>query len=343
MTIKLGLEVSSLGQAVTTAAGSSVYIIGTRNTSTTLRLHDGETQILAGLITDTDTSTVDKVPLLGQVPLLGHLFANDNGQKSKTEIILSITPHIVGNKKIPDAREMEYWSGTDSQLRSDQLVLKSYGEVSLTGVGHSHTNASQPEAASAPVAAAPAENAPAAPSSSSASPAAVPALSGAAAPAAKPGVSQAVSGTAAAATLASTAAPAPIKFSWDGPIRAKVGDKITLSLNTMSLQGVKALDFDVGFDPTVFKAVDVKAGNAMSNNAAAPELSKTIDQVGGDIKVGLNGTGSKTGGGVATVTFEVLAPVTGTSVTMNGISATMESGESQTPEEPAPMSITAEK
>jgi len=342
VTIKLGLEVSSLGQAVTTASGSSVYIVGTRNTSTTLRLHDGETQILAGLITDTDTSTVDKVPLLGQVPLLGHLFANDNGQKSKTEIILSITPHIVGNKKIPDAREMEYWSGTDSQLRSDQLVLKSYGEVSLTGEGHSHTDVSQPEAASAPAAAAPAENAPAAPSST-AIPAGAPAIPGAAIPAAKPDMSQAGSGVAAAATLASVAAPAPIKFSWDGPIRAKVGDKITLSLNTMSLQGVKALDFDVGFDPSVFKAVDVKAGNAMSNNAAAPELSKTIDQVGGTIKVGLNGNGSKTGGGVVTVTFEVLAPVTGTSVTMDGISATMESGESQTPEEPSPMSITTEK
>lgn len=339
VTIKLGLEVSSLGQAVTTASGSSVYIVGTRNTSTTLRLHDGETQILAGLITNTDTSTVDKVPLLGQVPLLGHLFANDNGQKSKTEIILSITPHIVGNKKVLDAREMEYWSGTDSQLRSDQLVLKSYGEVSLTGEGHSHTDVSQPEASSAPAVAAPAENAPAAPSSSSAGPVAP----GAALPAAKPGVSQAVSGAAAAATLASTVAPAPIKFSWDGPIRAKVGDKIMLSLNTMSLQDVKALDFDLGFDPTVFKVVDVKAGTAMSNNSTLPELSKTIDQIGGNITVGLNGNGSKTGGGVVTVTFEVLAPVTGTSVTMNGISATMASGESQKPEEPTPISITTEK
>jgi general secretion pathway protein D len=134
VTIKLGLEVSSLGAAVTNnATGSLVYTVGTRNTATSLRLHDGETQILAGLITDNDTSTVDKVPLLGQVPLLGHLFANDNAKKTKTEIILSITPHIVGNKKIPDAREMEYWSGTESMLRSDQLMLKPLGEVSLTG------------------------------------------------------------------------------------------------------------------------------------------------------------------------------------------------------------------
>ena len=136
VTIKLGLEVSSLGPAVTNSAtGSLVYTVSTRNTATSLRLHDGETQILAGLITDNDTSTVDKVPLLGQIPLLGHLFANDNAQKTKTEVILSITPHIVGSKKIPDAREMEYWSGTDSMLRSDQLMLKNMGEVSLTGTG----------------------------------------------------------------------------------------------------------------------------------------------------------------------------------------------------------------
>jgi general secretion pathway protein D len=133
VSIKVGLEVSSLGTAVTNSAGSQAYRVGTRNTSTALRLRDGETQILAGLITDEDRSTADKIPGLGQMPVLGHLFSSDNGSKSKTEIVLSITPHIVGDYKLPNAREMEYWSGTETALRSNQLLLNSQGAISLTG------------------------------------------------------------------------------------------------------------------------------------------------------------------------------------------------------------------
>jgi general secretion pathway protein D len=129
VTIKLGLEVSSLGSPVTNAAGSVVYRVGTRNTSTVLRLKDGETQILAGLIKDDETNTSDKVPALGEMPLLGRLFSNKNGNKTKTEIILSITPHIVGNVRVPDAREEEYWTGTETTLRNDQLMMKTHKAI----------------------------------------------------------------------------------------------------------------------------------------------------------------------------------------------------------------------
>jgi general secretion pathway protein D len=154
VSIKIGLEVSSLGLAVTNSSGSTVYRVGTRNTSTSLRLRDGETQILAGLITDEDRSTADKVPALGQIPILGHLFSSDNGNKTKTEIILSITPHIVGNSRLPDARQLEYWSGTESDLRSTQLTLKPLGKVSLGSTANGgpsvRTSAPLPTALPAP-------------------------------------------------------------------------------------------------------------------------------------------------------------------------------------------------
>jgi general secretion pathway protein D len=333
VTIKLGLEVSSLGQAVTNSAtGSLVYTVGTRNTATSLRLHDGETQILAGLITDNDTSTTDKVPLLGQVPLLGHLFANDNAQKTKTEIILSITPHIVGSKKIPDAREMEYWSGTESMLRSDQLLLKNMGEVSLTGASPSARAAPAPATAGAVPGAA-------------GIPGARPALPGAVTftpvvPAAKPG--PAASSVPEAKPASEAAAPSPIAFTWTGPAQAKVGDKITLSVNAQSLQGVKALGFEVGFDPGVLKAVGVSEGDAMKHNNATASLNKTIDQTAGSVSVDLKGSGAPAGGSVVALTFEVIAPAQGTSVTLSSINATTDSGETQSPTEPVPFSISAE-
>src|SRR5690606_15191807 len=71
--IKVNLEVSSLVREVLSKSGSLSYQIGTRGASTVLRLRDGETQVLAGLINDEDRSTANKVPLLGELPILGRL------------------------------------------------------------------------------------------------------------------------------------------------------------------------------------------------------------------------------------------------------------------------------
>lgn len=113
--INIGLEVSTLGERTVTANGAAVFAIGTRNTQTTLRLKDGETQILAGLILDNERDNVSKLPGLGDIPLLGRLFSNDDSNKSKTEIVLAITPRVLGNVAIPNAQNSEYWSGTANQ------------------------------------------------------------------------------------------------------------------------------------------------------------------------------------------------------------------------------------
>jgi len=114
--IKIELEVSSLGGATTTKNGATVYTIGTRAASTQLRLKDGETQVLAGLILDDERKNASKLPGLGDIPLVGRLFANQEDKKTKTEIVLAITPRILGNISRPNAEISEYWSGTDMQI-----------------------------------------------------------------------------------------------------------------------------------------------------------------------------------------------------------------------------------
>ena len=114
--IKVGLEVSSLGEKTVTRNGAVVFTIGTRNANTILRLKNGETQILAGLILDDERKNSAKLPGLGDIPLLGRLFANQEDRKSKTEIILAITPRIIGNISRPQAEISEYWSGTESVI-----------------------------------------------------------------------------------------------------------------------------------------------------------------------------------------------------------------------------------
>ena len=103
------------------------YQIGTRSAQTSLRLKDGETQVLAGLISDQDRSTASKVPGLGQVPIAGRLFSSNNGNSSKSEIVLSITPHIIRPQTLPEARFGDVWSGTESVVRERPLRLDPIG------------------------------------------------------------------------------------------------------------------------------------------------------------------------------------------------------------------------
>lgn len=114
VTIKINLNVGSIGDAITNGQ-STAFRVGTRSASTQLRLHDGETQILAGLIDDQDRKNVDKIPGIGSLPLLGKLFSKQKDDKSKTEIVLSITPHIIRERKTNNASQTEYWIGSESQ------------------------------------------------------------------------------------------------------------------------------------------------------------------------------------------------------------------------------------
>jgi general secretion pathway protein D len=95
--IKVGLEVSSIVKEVSGPAGSLAYQVGTRTASTVLRLKNGETQVLAGLISDEERSSANRLPGLGNIPGIGRLFSSQMDNNSKTEIILLITPRIVRN------------------------------------------------------------------------------------------------------------------------------------------------------------------------------------------------------------------------------------------------------
>ena len=111
--IRLNLEVSALGTQTKTASGTIAYQISTRDASTVLRLHDGETQLLAGLISTDEQNNTAGLPGLADIPILGRLFSDQTNSHSKTELVLSITPHIVRSQPHLDAAESEAWVGTE--------------------------------------------------------------------------------------------------------------------------------------------------------------------------------------------------------------------------------------
>lgn len=119
--IKLALEVGSLAGQLKTASGTVAYQISTRNASTALRLKDGETQLLAGLLSKEDRTSASRVPLAGDVPVLGRLFSSQLDDGSRTELVLAITPRIVRNLRQPEPSEAELWVGTEAYTRLRQV------------------------------------------------------------------------------------------------------------------------------------------------------------------------------------------------------------------------------
>jgi general secretion pathway protein D len=121
--IKVALEVSSVSNQIKTNSGTVAYQVGTRNANTTLRLHDGETQVLAGLISDEDRRNSSQVPGLADLPVAGRLFQNRNDTSNKTEVVLLITPHVVRNIERPEVRQEEFNSGTEAEVGGSPLSV----------------------------------------------------------------------------------------------------------------------------------------------------------------------------------------------------------------------------
>ncbi len=119
--IKVGLEVSNIAREIRSGAGTTAYQVGTRNAATTLRLKDGETQVLAGLISDEDRRSANEVPGLARLPLLGRLFSNDSNNVSKTEVVLLITPRVIRNIERPGVKLEEFKSGTEVEVGAAAL------------------------------------------------------------------------------------------------------------------------------------------------------------------------------------------------------------------------------
>ena len=134
--MKVSLEVSNIRRTVD-IQGTRAYELGTRNTATLLQVHDGETQILAGLISDEDRRSAQKVPGLGDFPILGQLFRSNTEDRRKTEIVLLITPRIVRPVIYPQSAVMDLPVGTDAAIGSPPVRISATtpGQLSIAPSG----------------------------------------------------------------------------------------------------------------------------------------------------------------------------------------------------------------
>ena len=111
-------EISSVAQEQTSGIDSPT--IRQRKVATNVMLRDGDTLALGGLVQESDTKTVTKVPGLGDVPVLGAMFRRTESDKQRSELLVLIRPRVVNSES--DARFVtEYWR---SKLSGANSVLK---------------------------------------------------------------------------------------------------------------------------------------------------------------------------------------------------------------------------
>jgi general secretion pathway protein D len=224
--IKVDLEVSSIISTV--QVGETIaYQLGTRNASTVLRLKDGETQILAGLIGDTDRRTSTHIPGLGDMPLIGRLFGSRKDEIEKTEIVLSITPRIIRTQPRPGSEDTEFWYGTQSSLRSAPLAAGGSSTTSGGGSGDQDP------------------------------------ISGAGGYASDSGADASEDG---GADQPKEPLQRPT-LSWDGPGQVKVGQEFDVVLRIASEAELSDIRSMVRFDSAVFEVTGADAGDVVPGEA----------------------------------------------------------------------------
>jgi general secretion pathway protein D len=124
ITIKLKVEISAIaGNIKGTGSTPDQPIIGTRESNSVIRLQDGETSMMAGLISQEERHSLVGLPGISEIPILRRLFSNNSDTKDKTDVVMLLTPHIVRMPNITEADIKPVWVGTadNPKLRGQNL------------------------------------------------------------------------------------------------------------------------------------------------------------------------------------------------------------------------------
>lgn len=124
-------EVSELDSANgVTISGFTVPALSTRRAKTTVELAPGESFMIAGLIKDQVRSSIEQLPGVKELPVLGALFRSTNFQRNESELVIAVTPYIVDPMKSSDVR-----LPTDNFAPASQMEMLFYGTLGALSGG----------------------------------------------------------------------------------------------------------------------------------------------------------------------------------------------------------------
>ena len=317
VTLKLSVEVSDLGTPVDVGGGLKVPQFNTRTIEDTIRLKDGETNFLAGLIQRNETNGDSKTPILGDIPIIGRLFTQNVAHQGRTDLMLTMTPHIIRVPDITDDDMAPMWVGTQNNLTfrgvSPRIESRSASDP-FTPIPEQFRNtptlggepgnyiqtppATQTAPANAPLNGAPPNDpfrrpAPTPPPPPNPEPQSLlkPAPSGTSTPAqtgASPAVSSLSLASTALATTSDAAGPSPVVAGRVSPqpvhLALKPGEMKTWSVVGMDLDSLTTNQILLHFDPHTLAVMDVAFGNALLIDPHAPPVA-TIDTGKGVVRI----------------------------------------------------------
>jgi len=283
VTLKLTVEVSDIAAAATADAPPS---FNTRTIEATIRLKDGETNFLAGLIQDTQLTSSAKTPFLGDIPILGRLFNKDHAMHHRTDLMLTMTPHII---RMPDITEDDLapmWVGTqsnlsfrglsprlESQTTADPFTARSTqqfsaGNVDPDGNPIPATNMAVPQGA------------PNAPPTNPASPPPRPQSQFSTPPTTGTAVAQsvAVGNPTDSSGLSPRVEPQPMRMSF------KPGEEKMWNVVGMDLDGLTTAQLVLHYSPQTLDISEVVFGPALAVDARTPPVA-TIDREHGTVRI----------------------------------------------------------
>src|SRR5437588_1354700 len=261
-----------------------------RNANTLLRLKDGETQSLAGLIQESDTRTGNTIPGLADIPILSRLFGTHHTDHEKDEIVLSITPRIIRMQPRAASDATEFWYGTETRTRSMPYGAGAGGEsqpAAAPGGGAPNGTAPSGSAPSvSPPEAAPGTGAPGAAVVAPSNPTALAAAAAlkaaeaqrglpiASVPATVPSNAAPPAAAAAAGSAAagSAAAEARSALTVDGPSEVKVGEEFQVTVRLATDQSITHLRSQLRFDSSALQLVSASTGDLVPAAAGAPKV-----------------------------------------------------------------------
>lgn len=316
--IKVSLEVSSLLNTVSGGSGTTAYEIGTRTASTVLQLKNGETDVLAGLIDNEERTSGNKVPGIGNLPVLGRLFGATTDDDKDTEIVLSITPHLVRNIQRPDASLAYFTSGTESNMHS---MVQSNGLSSASptpATSSSNDDAARARSTSTQNGANNGLGSNGGYGSNSG-------LNSAAGDNSTYGGANGSYGAGAEASNGGDAAPfmgggatdpGTAQMTIEGPPQVKVGDSVSVALTMQADQPVASVSSTINYDSTKLQFVGATEGDFLKQGGAPTSFSNRVAQ-GGHLILSdsvQGGSGAASPATFAVLNFKAVAAASQTSI-----------------------------
>ena len=273
VTLKTSMEISNLNGSQT-IGGITQPIISTRKVEHTVRLEDGETNLLGGILEVSDQKTVSGTPLLGEIPILKYLFTSTSKEHVTNELVFLLVPHIVRGQELSDLNRRAYDVGTGTGGIDLRIAAKP--TVPSTGAPAAASAAEQPQPAPVTPSRQPAVTSPAPQQTQ--------------APAAQP-ASQQTQPAPQQAPQQQPAAPQNLKpgqagLRFDpGSASAQQGNTFTLKVVLVHGQDVAAVPIQITYDPKAVQFNSVTNGEFLAKDGQQVILVNRDDPSSGKLQI----------------------------------------------------------